>query len=53
MLTVAVIGKRGVKNGQKSADVLYGRPLCGYTHELDSYFASFLEHFRLGRVTNI
>ena len=27
MLTVADMGKGGVKNGTKSADVLYGRPL--------------------------
>ena len=26
MLTVADMGEGGVKNGQKSADVLYGRP---------------------------
>ena len=27
MLTVADMGGGGVKNGQKSADVLYGQPL--------------------------
>ena len=27
MLTVADMGEGGVKNGQKSADILYGRPL--------------------------
>ena len=27
MLTVADMGEGGVKNGPKSADVLYGRPL--------------------------
>ena len=26
MLTVADMGEGGVKNGQKTADVLYGRP---------------------------
>ena len=29
MLTVADMAEGGVKNGQKSADILYGRPLCG------------------------
>ena len=29
MLTVADMGGGGVKNGQKSADVLYGRSLRG------------------------
>ena len=28
MLTVADMGEGGVKNGPKSADVLYGRPLA-------------------------
>ena len=28
MLTVADMAEGGVKNGQKSADILYGRPLC-------------------------
>ena len=31
MLTVADMGEGGVKNGQKSADVLYGRPLAQFT----------------------
>ena len=30
MLTVADMGGGGVKNSQKSADVLYGRSLKGY-----------------------
>ena len=32
MLTVADMGEGGVKNGQKSADVLYGRPLSACTY---------------------
>ena len=36
MLTVADMGEGGVKNGQKSADVLYGRPLKEVKYELKS-----------------
>ena len=35
MLTVADMEEGGVKNGQKSADVLYGRPLIGIEHRLE------------------
>ena len=35
MLTVADMGEGGVKNGPKSADVLYGRPLIGIEHRLE------------------
>ena len=35
LLTVADMGEGGVKNGQKSADVLYGRPLIGIEHRLE------------------
>ena len=45
MLTVADMGEGGVKNGQKSADVLYGWPLrvkiTGFT-ALRNLFASVI-----------
>ena len=38
MLTVADMGEEGIKNGQKSADVLYGRPLSLENLKLDFSF---------------
>ena len=45
MLTVADMGEGGVKNGQKSADILYGRPLCMYEYRFVCICHSAVDRF--------